>query len=111
MNTITILQLQLSTTTRTWLSVSVLLVAWLSLTENSYAVDYAQINYSYKTPGTTQADVPGTLVDIGTHRLHIECQGNTDPTIIVDTGLGAISLEWKHIQKAVAKRTGKARRR
>ncbi len=105
MNTITTLQLQLSTTTRTWLSVSVLLVAWFSLTENSYATDYIPINYSYKIPGTTQADVPGTLVDIGTHRLHIDCQGNTDPTIIVDAGLGVISLEWKHIQKAVAKHT------
>lgn len=104
MNTIATLQLQLSTSTRTWLSVSVLLIAWLSLTENSYAADYTQINYSYKTAGIIQTDVPGTLVDIGTHRLHIDCQGNTDPTIIVDAGLGTISLEWKHIQKAVAKR-------
>lgn len=103
MNTSATLQRQLSTTTKTWLSVSVLLVAWFSLTENSYATDYTQIDYLYQTSRLTQADVPGTLVDIGTHRLHIDCQGNSKPTIIVDTGLGAISLEWKHIQKVVAK--------
>jgi len=44
----------------------------------------------------------GQLVDIGTHKLHIYCQGNGSPTVIVDTGLGEISLEWIRIQQNLA---------
>jgi len=40
-----------------------------------------------------------------THRLHIHCKGSGSHTVVVDTGLGAISLEWNHIQVAIAKRT------
>jgi len=45
---------------------------------------------------------PGTLVDIGTHRLHIYCTGNKSPSVIIDSGLGGFSLEWWQIQKTLA---------
>ncbi len=46
--------------------------------------------------------MPGQRVDVGTHKLHIYCQGEGTPTVIVDTGLGEISLEWIRIQKGLA---------
>lgn len=57
------------------------------------------------SPSYTTTDVPGLLISVGTHRLHIYCQGKGDLTIVVDTGLGAISLEWSNIQKAVMQTT------
>ena len=35
---------------------------------------------------------PGELVDIGTHRLHINCIGKGSPTVIIDSGIGGFSL-------------------
>ncbi len=71
----------------------------------SFATDYSQINYSSTPTYQSESEVPGILVGIGTHRLHIHCRGNGSHTVVVDTGLGAISLEWNHIQIAIAKRT------
>ena len=48
---------------------------------------------------------PGTLVDIGGYRLHLNCQGQGSPTVILDTGLGSPSLEWALVQSEVAKWT------
>ncbi len=45
---------------------------------------------------------PGELVSVGTHRLHLYCTGDGAPTVVVDTGLGSISLEWFKFQKIVA---------
>lgn len=41
---------------------------------------------------------PGQLIDIGTHRLHINCKGTGSPAVIIDSGLGGFSLEWEIIQ-------------
>ncbi len=43
---------------------------------------------------------PGKLISVGTHRLHIYCQGeeNNKPAVIIDSGLGGFSLEWRKIQ-------------
>lgn len=41
------------------------------------------------------ADRPvDTLFDIGTHRLHIYCQGEGSPTIVLDTGAGDSYESW-----------------
>jgi pimeloyl-ACP methyl ester carboxylesterase len=42
--------------------------------------------------------IPGRLVDIGTHRLHIQCTGKGSPAVIIESGLGGFSLEWEVIQ-------------
>ena len=52
---------------------------------------------------STQFSVPGQLVDIGTHRLHIYCLGHGSPAVIMDAGLGGISLEWFPVLTALAK--------
>lgn len=48
---------------------------------------------------------PGRIVDIGSHRLHINCQGEGEPTIVLDSGAGGFSLEWAHVQNALSAHT------
>ncbi len=45
---------------------------------------------------------PGRLVDIGGYRLHINCQGDGGPSVILDAGQGESSLSWGAIQREVA---------
>src|SRR5262245_11311736 len=45
---------------------------------------------------------PGQLVDVGGYRLHIDCQGNGGPTVVLVTGLGGSSLLWSRVQPALA---------
>ena len=47
----------------------------------------------------------GTLVHIGTHRLHIQCDGKGTPSVIFDAALGGSSLSWSHVQPAIARIT------
>ena len=48
---------------------------------------------------------PGKLYSIGSHRLHIHCVGNGSPAVILDAGLGGISLEWTLVQKFISRET------
>lgn len=45
---------------------------------------------------------PGQLVDVAGYRLHINCQGNGGPTVVLVTGLGGSSLLWSGVQPAIA---------
>jgi pimeloyl-ACP methyl ester carboxylesterase len=49
---------------------------------------------------------PGTLIDIGGHRLHIYCAGprNGEPTVIFEAGGGAFSADWIAVQKLLESR-------
>ena len=50
------------------------------------------------------ADRPvDTLVDIGTHRLHIYCQGEGGPTIVIDTGAGDTFASWMPLIDSLSK--------
>jgi pimeloyl-ACP methyl ester carboxylesterase len=46
---------------------------------------------------------PGTLVDVGGYRLHLNCTGEGTPTVVMDAGLGGGSLDWSTVQPEVAK--------
>src|SRR5512141_1011248 len=48
---------------------------------------------------------PGQLVDVGGHRLHINCTGTGSPTVVIDAGLGDWSTSWGLVQPEVAKTT------
>ncbi|MBT7953383.1 MAG: alpha/beta hydrolase [Gammaproteobacteria bacterium] len=48
---------------------------------------------------------PGRLVDVDGFRLHINCIGEGEPTVVFDSGTGGFSLEWARIQNAVSKHT------
>jgi pimeloyl-ACP methyl ester carboxylesterase len=44
---------------------------------------------------------PGRLVDVGGHRLHMNCSGQGGPTVVVETGLGDFSFDWILVQRRV----------
>jgi pimeloyl-ACP methyl ester carboxylesterase len=49
---------------------------------------------------------PGEMVDVGEHRLHMNCLGQGSPTVVLDAGLGYTSVEWSGwVQPEVAKHT------
>lgn len=41
-------------------------------------------------------------MSVGTHRLHINCQGAGTPAVVFDAALGASSVSWTLVQPAVA---------
>jgi pimeloyl-ACP methyl ester carboxylesterase len=48
---------------------------------------------------------PGRLIDIGGRRLHLNCTGDGSPTVVVENGGGAFSIDWALVQSEVAKTT------
>lgn len=49
---------------------------------------------------------PGRLVDVGGWRLHLNCTGEaraSQPTVILEAGVGDFSVEWSLVQPGVAK--------
>ena len=48
---------------------------------------------------------PGQLVDVGGHRLHLNCTGSGAPTVILESGLGETGDYWGWISAAVARDT------
>jgi pimeloyl-ACP methyl ester carboxylesterase len=47
-------------------------------------------------------DAPGQLIDVGGHKLHLNCQGEGGPAVILDAALGASSLSWSLVVPGVA---------
>jgi pimeloyl-ACP methyl ester carboxylesterase len=47
----------------------------------------------------------GRLVDVGGRKMHIDCTGNGNPTVIFDSGLGDSYLSWRKVQPQIAKFT------
>ena len=48
---------------------------------------------------------PGQLIDVGGHRLHLNCTGTGSPTVVVEPGAGATSSDLAWITPAVARDT------
>jgi len=51
---------------------------------------------------------PGRLVDVGGWRLHLNCTGRaspSQPTVILEAGIGDFSVEWSLVQPAIANLT------
>jgi pimeloyl-ACP methyl ester carboxylesterase len=48
------------------------------------------------------APPPGQLIDVGSHRLHLHCQGAGVPAVVFDAALGASSLSWTYVLPEVA---------
>jgi len=48
---------------------------------------------------------PGQLVDVGGYRLHILCQGEGSPTVVLDAGLGGWSTDWGKVLPGASKIT------
>ena len=50
-------------------------------------------------------EMPGQLVDVGGHRLHLHCTGTGSPTVVLEPGAGMSSSTMGWIQPAVARDT------
>jgi pimeloyl-ACP methyl ester carboxylesterase len=48
---------------------------------------------------------PGRLLDVGGHRLHIQCAGTGTPAVIFESALGGSSADWYAVQPEVARFT------
>jgi pimeloyl-ACP methyl ester carboxylesterase len=46
---------------------------------------------------------PGKMVDLGGHRLHVNCVGQGSPTVVVENGLGDFSFDWVLVKTRVAR--------
>ena len=49
--------------------------------------------------------MPGHLIDVGGHSLHLNCRGSGSPTVILEPGAGGISSTFGWITPAVARDT------
>jgi pimeloyl-ACP methyl ester carboxylesterase len=48
---------------------------------------------------------PGRLVDVGSHRLHLQCTGSGSPTVVLEPGAGMTSASTALVDEAVASET------
>ena len=48
---------------------------------------------------------PGRLVDIGGRRLHLHCTGSGSPTVVIEAGASAFSIDFALVQPGVSKTT------
>lgn len=48
---------------------------------------------------------PGQLVDVGGHRLHLKCEGQGAPVVVLDSGNGDGLMVWSLVQPLLARTT------
>ncbi len=53
----------------------------------------------------SQHPAPGQMVSVGTHRLHLHCQGSGQPLVLLESGLSGWSQDWAAVQPALARQT------
>ena len=64
----------------------------------------ASVGGGYQTVRDATANpMPGQLIDVGGHRLHLYCTGTGSPTVVLEPGLGGASLDMTWIAAAVAR--------
>jgi pimeloyl-ACP methyl ester carboxylesterase len=49
--------------------------------------------------------MPGRLVDVGDHRLHLDCTGSGGPTVVLEPGAGSMSAESAWVAPVLARET------
>jgi pimeloyl-ACP methyl ester carboxylesterase len=77
-----------------------LLTATMTLTLLPVAIAYAELSGG---EGETIPDPPGKLVDLGGRRLHAMLTGEGSPTVVIENGAGAFSVDWALVVPKVAK--------
>jgi pimeloyl-ACP methyl ester carboxylesterase len=45
---------------------------------------------------------PGSLIDVGGHRVHATCAGSGSPLVLFESGIAASSLSWATVQARIA---------
>ena len=86
---------ELRSRTRVWLVYPVFAALLMSTIGGAYET------YRERADAANFA-MPGRLVDVGGHRLHINCTGTGSPTVVLEPGLGEPSTAMAWIAPAVA---------
>lgn len=72
----------------------------------AFACTIGVSNASIGSRGAPDLQSPaGSLVQVGDHRLHLDCRGDGSPAVVFDSGLGSSSLDWARVQPDVARVT------
>ncbi len=89
---------QLRSRTRRWLVYPLLAMLALSSIGGGYETVRESID-------ATAYPAPGQLIDVGGHRLHLNCTGTGSPTVVLEPGHGEVSSAMGWIAPAVAQDT------
>jgi L-ascorbate metabolism protein UlaG (beta-lactamase superfamily)/pimeloyl-ACP methyl ester carboxylesterase len=46
---------------------------------------------------------PGTLVDVGGRKIHLNCTGSGSPTVVLESGSASFAIDWVFVQPEVAR--------
>jgi pimeloyl-ACP methyl ester carboxylesterase len=89
---------QLRSPSRRWLLYPVLAVLALASVSGGYE--------TVREAADARAHpMPGQLIDVGGHRLHLSCTGSGAPTVVLEPGAGGRSSDFGSITPAVARNT------
>ncbi|WP_133541867.1 alpha/beta hydrolase [Microbacterium sp. BK668] len=73
------------------------------------ALGLASVGAGYQAIGealdTQATPMPGQLIDVGGHRLHLYCSGSGGPTVVLEAGGGAAAAELELLRSAVERDT------
>jgi len=83
---------------RPWLLYPVISVLAISSLGGGYETVSAAVS-------TNTNPMPGRMIDIGGHRLHLDCSGSGSPTVLLEPGAGLMSSVSGWITPAVARET------
>ena len=86
---------QLRTPSRTWLLYPVFAVLAVAAVGGGYQTVREAVEATHP--------MPGRLVDVGAHRLHLDCTGSGSPTVVLEPGAGGISSHFRRVTPAVAR--------
>jgi pimeloyl-ACP methyl ester carboxylesterase len=89
---------QLRSPTRRWLLYPVFALLALASVGGGYQTVRAAVDARAYT-------MPGQLIDVGGHRLHLSCTGSGSPTVVLEPGAGGVSSDLGLITPAVARET------
>jgi pimeloyl-ACP methyl ester carboxylesterase len=89
---------QLPSRIRHWLLYPVLAVLALASVGGGYETAWEMVD-------ATAFPMPGQLIDVGGHRLHLNCTGSGSPTVVLEPGAGAMSSSLGLITPEVARTT------
>jgi pimeloyl-ACP methyl ester carboxylesterase len=88
----------LQSRTRTWILSPVFVVLLLCAIGGAYETYREHLDQG-------KYAMPGRLIDVGGHKLHINCTGTGSPTVVLEPGLGEPSTAMAWIAPAVTKVT------
>jgi pimeloyl-ACP methyl ester carboxylesterase len=84
---------------RFWAAGALLLIAVvLAIIAGLWWVDGARAKAALRV----QFPPPGQMVSVGSHKLHISCQGQGTPAVILEAGLGDFSSIWALVAPDIA---------